>query len=215
MRHNLWMMLKGCGYTFAVSMVSLVLGFALGLLIGVISCRHIKKGLISFLGSSYVSLVRGTPLFIQILIIYFGLPSIIRYDLSPLTAGVIALGCNSAAYLAEIIRGGINILPQGQWEAAKVLGYGKFGIFIYILLPQALRGTLPSLTNEFVTLIKESSILMVLGIPELTKISRDIVSREMNPMEIYLLCAGFYLIMTTVVSSVAGSFENKGKKLCG
>ncbi|EPP35538.1 amino ABC transporter, permease, 3-TM region, His/Glu/Gln/Arg/opine family domain protein [Chlamydia ibidis] len=158
-----------------------------------------------------MNIIRGTPLFIQILIIYFGLPSISKLDPSPLVAGLIALSINSAAYLGESVRGGINALSLGQWESAKVLGYKRHQIFIYIIYPQVLRNILPSLTNEFITLIKESSILMVVGVPELTKVSRDIVARELNPMEMYTITAGLYLLMTSAFAYIARFAERKKK----
>ena len=143
------------------------------------------------------------------LIVYFGVPSLIKVNLSPLVAGLVALTLNSAAYLAENVRGGINALPTQQWEAAKVLGYRGSQIFWHILYPQAFKNILPSLTNEFVSLIKESSILMVVGVPELTKVTKDIVARELNPMEMYLICAGLYLVMTSAFSYFARLTEKK------
>lgn len=199
------LLFRGCCWTLLVSAVSIVFGFALGLIIGIFSSRypistHRIKGLlcsaVRYFCSLYVTVIRGTPLFIQILIIYFGVPSIIPVDIGPLTSGLIALSLNSAAYLAENIRGGLNALPIGQWETALVLGYKRYQAFFYILCPQVFRNILPSITNEFISLIKESSILMVVGVPELTKITKDIVSRDLNPMKMYSVCAVLYLIMT-------------------
>ncbi|WP_201456980.1 amino acid ABC transporter permease [Chlamydia sp. 17-3921] len=204
------LLFRGSLYTMGISAVAILCGSILGLIIGTLTSRYFSFRIIKFFGNSYVTIVRGTPLFIQILIIYFGLPSVIHLDPSPLVAGIIALSINSAAYLAENIRGGINALPIGQWETAKVLGYKPHQAFLFILYPQVFRNILPSLMNEFVALIKESSILMVVGIPELTKVSKDIVSRELNPMEMYGLCAALYLVMTTTFSYVARVFE-RGK----
>lgn len=203
------LLLRGCGYTLFITTISLVCGFVLGWGIGTVNSRYFPCRIAKFLGNVYVMAVRGTPLFIQILIVYFGVPSLIKVNLSPLVAGLIALTLNSAAYLAENVRGGINALPTQQWEAAKVLGYNGAQIFLHILYPQAFKNILPSLTNEFVSLIKESSILMVVGVPELTKVTKDIVARELNPMEMYLICAGLYLVMTSAFSYFARLTEKK------
>ncbi|WP_284443463.1 amino acid ABC transporter permease [Chlamydia gallinacea] len=202
-------LLRGCEYTVFISGISIIFGLFLGIIIGSLTSQYFSCRVLRSLGSLYVTIIRGTPLFIQILICYFGLPTVIRVNLSPLASGIISLSINSSAYLAEIIRGGINSLSKGQWESAKVLGYKKSQIFLYIIYPQVFRNILPSLTNEFIALIKESSILMVVGVPELTKVSKDIVSRELNPMEMYSICAGLYLIMTSLLSYFARLLERK------
>ncbi|SPN73349.1 Inner membrane amino-acid ABC transporter permease protein yecS,amino acid ABC transporter permease,ABC-type amino acid transport system, permease component,ectoine/hydroxyectoine ABC transporter, permease protein EhuC,Binding-protein-dependent transport system inner membrane component [Chlamydia serpentis] len=203
------LLLRGCGYTLFISGIGICCGSILGLLIGTVTSLYFPSRLTKFLANSYVTIIRGTPLFIQILIVYFGLPGVVPIEPTPLVAGIIALSMNSAAYLAENIRGGINSLSIGQWESAIVLGYKKHQIFIYIIYPQVIKNILPSLTNEFVSLIKESSILMVVGVPELTKVTKDIVSRELNPMEMYLVCAGLYFLMTTAFSCVARLSEKR------
>ncbi|KZN27747.1 amino acid ABC transporter permease [Chlamydia pecorum] len=203
------LLFHGCLYTLGISSVAILCGSFLGVVIGTGTSRYSSCRIFRVLGNSYVAVIRGTPLFIQILIIYFGLPSVIYLDPSPLMSGIMALTINSAAYLAENIRGGINAISVGQWESAKVLGYRPYQTFLYILYPQVFRNVLPSLMNEFIALIKESSILMVVGIPELTKVSKDIVSRELNPMEMYSICAALYLMMTTVFSYIARVFEEK------
>ena len=153
--------------------------------------------------NSFVWIIRGTPLFVQVLIVYYALPEVIGISLSPFTAGVIALGINSMAYISEIVRGGINAIPEGQWEAAYVIGLKPWQTLQGIILPQMLRINLPSLTNELTALIKETSILMVIGVAELTKVSRDIVARELDPMTIYLAAAALYLVMTSSASLFA------------
>ncbi|AAD18345.1 ABC amino acid transporter permease [Chlamydia pneumoniae TW-183] len=203
------LLLRGCGYTLCVSGIGILCGSILGLLIGTVTSLYFPSKLTKLLANSYVTVIRGTPLFIQILIIYFGLPEVLPIEPTPLVAGIIALSMNSAAYLAENIRGGINSLSIGQWESAMVLGYKKYQIFVYIIYPQVFKNILPSLTNEFVSLIKESSILMVVGVPELTKVTKDIVSRELNPMEMYLICAGLYFLMTTSFSCISRLSEKR------
>lgn len=203
------LLLRGCEYTVLISGISIVFGLFFGIIIGSLTSQYFSCRALRYLGSLYVTIIRGTPLFIQILICYFGLPTVIRTNLSPLAAGIISLSINSSAYLAEIIRGGINSLSVGQWESAKVLGYNKSQIFLYIIYPQVFKNILSSLTNEFIALVKQSSILMIVGVPELTKVTKDIVSRELNPMEMYSICAGLYLIMTSSLSYFSRLLERK------
>jgi His/Glu/Gln/Arg/opine family amino acid ABC transporter permease subunit len=205
---NFLSLLQGALLTLEISCMAIVFGIALGSLLGIFSCRYLRSGA-SSLVSIYVMILRGTPLFVQILIIYFGLPSLLQVNISPLVAGVLALGINSSAYIAEILRGAINALPLGQWEAAHLLGYSKVQMLRWIVLPQAMKNALPMLVNELTTLVKESSILMVLGVPELTKTSKDIVARELKPMEIYLAAAFMYFLMTSALSFVAKKIEEK------
>ncbi|MFC2049323.1 amino acid ABC transporter permease, partial [Chlamydiota bacterium] len=135
-----------------------------------------------------------------VLIIYYALPELLGITLSPFSAGVIALGINSTAYISEIVRAGIDAIADGQWEAAFVLGLNRWKTLKGIILPQMFRISLPGLTNELTALIKETSILMVIGVAELTKVSKDIVARELDPMTIYLAAAALYLVMTGTVS---------------
>jgi ABC-type amino acid transport system permease subunit len=160
--------------------------------------------------NGFVWIVRGTPLFVQVLIVYYALPELIGVSFSPFIAGVIALGINSMAFISEIVRGGINAISEGQWEAAYVIGLGPLHTLKGIILPQMVRITLPGLTNELTALIKETSILMVIGVAELTKVSKDIVTRELDPMTIYLAAAVFYLLMTSSVSLVVQQMQKRG-----
>lgn len=205
--NSLPFLLQGALATIEIALVSIALGLCGGVIIGILNCRKLRLPYVSFVLDSFVWMIRGTPLFIQILIAYYALPEVLGISLSPFTAGVMALGINSTAYISEIVRGGINAIPDGQWEAAYVLGLKPKITLQRIILPQMFRITLPSLTNELTTLIKETSILMVIGVAELTKVSKDIVSRELDPMTIYLAAAVLYLAMTSVVSLCARSTQ--------
>lgn len=207
--HALLQMLKGALLTLEITSLALILGLLGGLVLGILNCQKLKFFPLSPIISTYVSVIRGTPLFVQILMIYFGLPSLIHIDLSPFFAGVLALGINSTAYIAETVRGGLNTIPTGQWDASKVLGYTLRQTLRFVIVPQTLKNILPSLTNEFINLIKESSILMILGVPELTKVSKDIVARELNPMQIYLMTALIYFLMTSILSWISKKIEGK------
>lgn len=203
------LLFKGALITVYISAIGIVLGFLSGSLFGILDCDKLKNPILSPFIRSYVGIFRGTPLFVQLLIIYFAVPDFLKIELSPIAAGIITLGLNSTAYLCEVVRAGINSINIGQWNAAYVLGYSKSATFRYIIMPQAIKNVLPALTNEFATLIKESSILMVIGVPELIKVSKDIVARNLKPMEIYLLVALFYLVMTFLVALIAKSIEKR------
>lgn len=202
-------LLKGTIATIQIALVSIAIGLCGGMLIGVLNCNKMGNSFSTAILSGFVWIIRGTPLFVQVLIVYYALPELLRFPLSPFTAGVIALGVNSMALISEIVRGGINAIPVGQWEAAYVLGLKPWQILQGIILPQMLRITLPGMTNELTALIKETSILMVIGVAELTKVSRDIVVRELDPMRIYLAAAALYLAMTSVVSLFAGCIQKR------
>lgn len=205
------LMLKGAWLTIQVSALGIAIGLMLGSLLGIATCDKLKIKGLSHLVRAYVNLFRGTPVFVQLLIVYFAAPEVLGFDLSAFTAGVITLGLNSAAYLAETIRGGINAISEGQWDGANVLGYRTSQALRFIILPQAVRGVLPAITNELATLIKESSILMIIGVPEVVKVSKDIVARELMPMEIYGMTALMYLIMTSIVAVFSSILERKIK----
>lgn len=196
-------LLQGALATIEIALVSIAIGLCGGIIIGVLNCNKMRNPFSTVVLNSLVWIIRGTPLFVQVLIVYYALPEVIGISLSPFTAGVIALGINSMAYISEIVRGGINAVPEGQWEAAYVIGLKPWQTLQGIILPQMLRINLPSLTNELTALIKETSILMVIGVAELTKVSRDIVARELDPMTIYLAAAVLYLAMTSSASLFA------------
>jgi His/Glu/Gln/Arg/opine family amino acid ABC transporter permease subunit len=197
------LLLQGTLTTLQIAFASIALSFCGGVVIGVLNCCKMGNSFSKSILNSFVWIIRGTPLFVQVLIVYYALPEAIGISFSPFTAGVIALGINSMAYISEIVRGGINAIPEGQWEAAYVIGLSPWKTLKGIILPQMLRMSLPSLINELTSLIKETSILMVIGVAELTKVSKDIVARELDPITIYLAAAALYLIMTASVSLFA------------
>src|SRR3989338_3722358 len=138
------LLLKASLITLQASALGTVFGLAAGILLGVFNSERLKKLGISQIIDLYVAVIRGTPIFVQLLIVYFALPEILGIDIPPLAAGVTALGLNSSAYLSEIIRGSINAIPVGQWEAAETLGYSRTQSLRYIILPQAIKHALPA-----------------------------------------------------------------------
>lgn len=206
------LLLRGALMTVWISAIGIICGFMFGAFFGILDCNKLRSRYLSPFLRFYVTVFRGTPLFVQLLIVYFALPDVLHIELSPITAGIITLGLNSTAYLAEVIRAGINAIDSGQWDASYILGYSRFSTFRFVIMPQAIRNVLPAITNEFATLIKESSILMFIGVAELTKVSKDIVARNLKPMEIYLMAAVLYLIMTYAVAYCAKFLEARASK---
>ncbi len=198
---------RGFLVTLQATLCGGIVGMFLGVVLGAIQSKRLNFGLLSRLVSVYVSIIRGTPLIVQAFLIYYVVPDIFNINFTPFVAGCLALSCNSAAYVAETVRAGINALHRGQWEACFVLGYDKKTTVLSIILPQALRNVLPTLTNELTALLKETAILGLIGLEEITKIGTNMNSRLMEPMVIYVTIALFYLTATTVLSSVARYLE--------
>lgn len=201
------LLLKGLIVTLRVGLFSTIIGFVGGILFGVLNSKKLKLYWVSKLISFYVLIIRGTPLYVQVLIVYFVLPDFLGLNLTPFAAGVLALGCNSIAYVSEIIRSGINSVPDGQWDASYLLGYNLSSTMIYVILPQMLKNSLPALTSEFIVLIKDTSILSVIGLTEMTRVGTNINARLLQPMPIFLSLAFLYLIVTTTISVISKKIE--------
>ncbi len=191
---------KAVGATLIVALGASVIGFSAGLAIGVMTAKKMRTLLLSPLLDAYVLMVRGTPAYVQLLIVYYVLPEVTGINLTPTIAGIIALGLNEAAYCAEIVRGGIDALPSGQWEASKVLGYSTFITLKDIIVPQMMRAVLPALANDLATLIKDTSLVSVIGLIEITQVGKNVVALTLKPLEVYALVAGIYLAITTTVT---------------
>ena len=202
-------MLSGMMVTVQISALSILLGLISGFVFGVLRCQKLGFTYFQKLSEPVIVLFRGTPVFVQLLISYFALPELLGTDLSPYWAGVLTLSVNACAYITEIVRAGMNSVASSQWDACLVLGYTRLQSLRNVIIPQALKTILPSLSGELATLIKESSVLMVIGVPELLKVSRDIASRQLVPMEIYLAAALLYLCMTLTITSLTSLAERK------
>jgi His/Glu/Gln/Arg/opine family amino acid ABC transporter permease subunit len=160
----------------------------------------------------YVWFVRGTPTLIQIFIVYFGLPQL-GLRLSPFVAGVLALGVNSGAYVAEIIRSGLSAIPKGQMESSLALGMSRFDTMTRIILPQVFRIIIPSLTNEAITSLKNTSLLSTITVVELTLFAQMIIASTFRPFDFYIASALIYLLMTTLLSQASAHLERRYSKL--
>lgn len=199
-------LLQGVPMTIEISLAGFALGFLLGVLFGL--GRMSDDKVLNLVSSVYVDAIRGTPLLVQILLVYFGLPSF-GISLDPVTASIVAVGFNSGAYQAEILRSGIQSIPKENLESAESLGLTSFQIGYHIILPLALRNVLPSLTNELVTLVKESSLVSVIGVAELTRRGDYVVAWTFLPLEVYLSVAAIYFVICFALSRVSASMEKK------
>ena len=170
LKNSFSLFLNGALVTIEIAILAVSIGFSIGLIFGIINSRRIRIFMLSQIIDLYVMIFRGTPVYVQVLIVYFAIPDLLEINISPFAAGVFTLGFNSVAYVTEIIRGGINSVPVGQWESSYTLGYGFIRTLYSIILPQMLRHNISTLTSEFIMLIKETSILAAIGLLELTRV---------------------------------------------
>lgn len=202
--------LEGLGNTLLISLFAVIIGIIIGIVIALIRTNYEKNGKMKFLNSLakfYVNVVRGTPVILQLMIIYYVIFETV--DINIVLVGVIAFGINSGAYVSEIIRAGINSVPDGQMEAGYALGLKYGQVMRYIIFPQALKNILPALGNEFITLIKETSVGAYIGIVELTKASDIIASRTYDYFFPLFIIAIIYLILTLGLTKVFNMMEVK------
>lgn len=200
------MLLTGAKLTVQLTAVSVFFGIILGTLTGI---ARISKTPFRYLAAAYIDVIRGTPLLVQTFIIFYGLPSLIQRPIPAYFAAVLALSINSGAYVGEIVRAGIQSLDKGQWEAAASLGLSSFQTMRYIILPQAFRRILPPLGNEFIALLKDSSLVSVIALEELVRKGQLIIGRTFRPFEIWLAVAVIFFIMTFTVSRFVDLLERR------
>ncbi len=198
--------LAGAVMTAAISAVCIAAGMILGLWLsfGLISQnRAIRRA-----SAAYRSFWRGTPILVQLLIVFYLLPTI-GVDVPPIAAATIALAMNTAAFQAEIFRGGLLSIPTGQVEAARMLGIGILSIRVRILIPQMMRLVLPALINETISILKNSSLISVIAVTELMRTSQHVVSVTHRPLEAYTIAAVIYLAMNLVLARAGAYFERR------
>lgn len=193
-------LLKGAAVSLQIMFFALSIGVLLGTLLGIL--QTYAHAIVGFFISAYVGLIRGTPQLIQITFFYYVLP-MMGVSLSGFMTAAIALGINSSAYVSQIIRSGIKAVGKEQVEAAQVLGFTSTQTIWYIVLPQAVRYVLPALANEGMTLIKDTSLAYVIGVTELYKEARSIISQTYDVFTIFLMVTVLYLVMTSCISGLA------------
>lgn len=196
--------------TIKITLVAFILAFIIAFTVGVLRSYNIPR-LFTIILAAYVEIFRGTPLLVQLFFIYYGLPSV-GIILDAFTAAVIGLGLNGGAYMSETVRASILSVPGGQEEAAFSLGFSRLEAIWHIILPQAFRVALPPLMNGFSSMLKETSLVSVISITELTRTGNLIYSRTAKPFEVYLTLALFYFVMTFSVMLVAKQIEQREKR---
>ncbi len=191
---------------FQIAMAAIVVSWACGLVVAM--ARQSQQRPLRWSAQFYIWFIRGTPTLIQIFIVYFGLPSL-GLRLSPFTAGVLALGAASGAYVAEVIRSGLNAIPKGQYDAADALGLGRIDKLRFVILPQVVRIIVPALTNEAINTLKNTSLLSTITVVELTLHTQSMIAATFRPFEFYIVAAILYLLMTSILAWFARWYEQR------
>ena len=207
---NLKFLLSGFTTTIFISVVSILFSIVLGLVVAIPSLA--KSKFLTYLNVGYVEIVRAIPLLVLILWIYYGLPIMTGISFSPFMSGIIALSLSESAFQAEIFRAGINSIRKPQWEAGSSLGLNFFKKLRLVILPQAIRNILPAIGNQFVYVLKMSSLVSIIGIGDLTRKANELVVTTYRPLEIYTFLILEYLILILIVSFLVRRLEKKMKK---
>jgi len=201
----------GSGMIYTVEIFGATLLFSLPLGLVIAFCRMSRVSIVRIIAKAYISVMRGTPLMLQLMVVYFGPYYIFGIRLTPeyrFTATLIGFAVNYAAYFAEIYRGGIESMPAGQYEAAKVLGYNKIQTFFRIIFPQVMKRILPSVTNEVITLVKDTSLAMVLSVPEMFVTAKKIAAAQ-TTMVPFIAAGIFYYVFNLIVAVGMETVEKK------
>jgi glutamine transport system permease protein len=201
------LLISGAKLTIFITFIGLLIGFILGTFFGLFKLSPSK--LLRYLGGVYVEIIRGTPLIVQVMFLYFGLPMASGLRVPPLVAGIIAIAINSGAYIAEIVRGAVQSIDRGQMEAGRTIGLTKNQTMLYIIWPQALKRMIPPLGNQFIISLKDTSLLVVIGVAELTRVGQEIIAVNFRAFEVWLTVGLSYLVMTMAIAYVLRRIENR------
>ena len=207
---NLKFLLSGLTTTIYISLVSISISMIIGLVVAIPSLA--KNKILTYINIFYVEIVRAIPLLVLILWIYYGLPIMTGVSFSPFVSGIIALAISESAFQAEIFRAGINSIKKAQWEAGSSLGLNFFKRLRLVILPQAIKNILPAIGNQFVYVLKMSSLVSIIGIGDLTRKANELVVTTYRPLEIYTFLILEYLILILVDSFLVRKLEKKMKK---
>ncbi len=215
--------LQGVKMTVLISVLAILIGMVIGFFVCLM--RLSKKGVIGAvlraISGVYVWIIRGTPMIVQSFIVYFGMPQVIGkiipgFKIDSYTAGLITLSLNAGAYLSEVFRGGIQAIPKGQTEAARSLGLSKAKTMVKVVLPQAIKVAIPSMVNQFIITIKDSSILSVIGLADLVNRAKVYVGKSYQFFATYIIIAVYYLVIISILMVISNylekrmSYEHKG-----
>lgn len=207
------MLLKAMGQTLLLCLLSLVFASIIGMIFGLMNVG--RNRVLNCIGTVYVDAVRGVPLIVLAYFIYFGIPAGIKalgfanFKMGPLMAGTIALSMNCGAYMAEIVRAGIQSVDRGQMEAGRSLGLSYGAGMALIVIPQAIRTMIPSIINQFIITLKDTSILSVIGFPELTNVGKTVMGNTFKPLQAWAIVGIMYLIVITTLSKISKKIERR------
>ena len=207
LKDSLPSLLSGLWVTIEIAVISLILAVILGIILGIfsISTSKILKGI----AAGYIYIIRGTPLMVQALFLFFGVGQALNIRFDPIVAGIMTLTVNATAYMAEIFRGGIQAVDHGQMEAARSLGLSYSKAMRKVILPQAVKIMIPSILNQFIVTLKDTSILTVISIRELTSAGQIIIARNFKSLEMYAIVACMYFILITLLTLASRYVERK------
>jgi len=200
-------LLQGMWLTLLITVISLLIALVIGLVLGIFSIT--KSKILRIIATVYVDMIRGTPILVQILFIYFGLPAVTDLSLNAFSAGIIAISINAGAYLVEIFRAGINSIDKGQMEAGRTLGFSYADTMRIIILPQATRRMIPAIVNQFIVSIKDTSLLSVIGIAELTMSGQSIYANNFRAFEILFMVGVLYFVLIYILTLFSRWLERR------
>jgi len=203
------LLLKGVGITLGAWVITGTISFLTGLILGILSCNNSGHSKIRVLIKVFTFIAKGIPAYVQILIAYFILPNLFGINIPAFAAACGALAFCSSGYVTEIIRSGINSIPQGQWEACNALGYPQTDTLKRIILPQTFKNIGSALFGELEQLLKSTSLLATIGITELTRTGMNIISRTLNPVPVYLTIAAIYLLFSGILNLISIYIEKR------
>jgi glutamine transport system permease protein len=201
------LLLSGVKLTVIITICGLLFGFMLGAAVGLMKLSRslpVRK-----LAGTYVEAIRGTPLIVQVMFLYFGVPMAVGMRIRPMTAGIIAIAVNSGAYIAEIVRGAVQSIDPGQIEAGRSIGLTRTQTMRYIVWPQAFRRMIPPLGNQFIISLKDTSLLVVIGVAELTRVGQEIIAVNFRAFEVWLTVGVVYLMMTLTIARLLRLAEDR------
>lgn len=203
------LLVRGAVVTLGLWLFTGAISLTLGGLLGILNCNRLHNSIIAGLVKTYIQLMKGVPLYVLLLINCFILPPIIGLRMPIVIIATLTLGLSSAAYMAEIIRSGINAISMGQWEASTVLGYNTFNALHRIILPQMIRNCIPGVIGELDQQIKSTSLFATVGVVELTRSGMTIIEGNISPLPVYLIIALFYFVVSVIINQIGKKFEQK------
>ncbi len=203
------LLLGGLKWTIIITAAGLFFGFILGVSTGMMKVSKYK--VLQRIAGAYIECIRGTPLMVQVMFLYFGLPLLLGIRIPPLFAGIVAISVNSGAYIAEVVRGAVQSIEKGQVEAGRSIGLTRYQTMRFIIWPQAFKRMIPPLGNQFIISLKDTSLLVVIGVGELTRQGQEIVADTFRAFEVWLTVAIMYLCLTMTMTFFLRMLERRIK----